>query len=84
MNLFVCNSEQKFYLLFLFKNADTPVTLQAGSNENIGYVYVNYEDSSRTICGDDFSEKEADVICRNIGSETFQWVVLSHGLKEMF
>ncbi|XP_053388862.1 uncharacterized protein LOC128551929 [Mercenaria mercenaria] len=60
---------------------NTPVSLQGGSNRNIGWVRVNNRNTIRGICGDNFTLDNADVICRKIGSETYGNATIYYGNK---
>lgn len=60
---------------------NTPISLESGSNENIGYVYVHSNDTYKKICGDNFTLTDADVVCRKIGIETNKNATIYYGNK---
>lgn len=47
-----------------------PISLVGGSNANVGQVRVSYNSTYLTVCGDNFTLADADVVCRKIGKET--------------
>ncbi|XP_060606305.1 uncharacterized protein LOC132758628 [Ruditapes philippinarum] len=60
---------------------NTLVSLHQGSNPNVGRVQVEYRDSHWSICGDNFTLENADVVCRSIGIETYRNATIYYGNK---
>lgn len=52
-----------------------PTKLYYGSNSNVGRVLIQYNNTFLSVCGDNFTLSDADVICRKIGVETFQLII---------
>ncbi|KAL4239801.1 scavenger receptor [Mactra antiquata] len=57
----------------------TYVDISYNTNIYTGYVHGNYNGTSWSICGDNFTEADATVICKNSGRETNQTAVFYEG-----
>lgn len=68
---YICTHTYLYIYMCIIIAIDTSIRLVGGSNPLEGRVEVNYFGTWGTVCDENFSLKEADVACKQLGTPKY-------------